>query len=249
MKKEKQHIWRQKNKNRLPIKILHEQASESYITGILLALVGGYLDVYTYVCRGGVFANAQTGNIVLLGISLADGNWAKLGHYIPPILAFMAGIVVAELVKKEFRDLTVIHWRQVVIFLEFGVLWTIAFIPSGGYDDMINVAVSFVCSMQVESFRTFHESSTYATTMCTGNLRSATEQLFRYNVSRDKQAIRKSFEYYGIILFFILGAVVGTLITRRFLEKSALVACVLLLVVFVILFIPPARQEEEKKKV
>ena len=43
-----------------------EKASESYLVGVLLAIAGGYLDVYTYVCRGGVFANAKTGNIGLL---------------------------------------------------------------------------------------------------------------------------------------------------------------------------------------
>ena len=220
------------------MKILQKQVSESYIIGVLLAIAGGYLDVYTYVCRGGVIANAQTGNIVLLGINAADHNWVKLAEYIYPILAFMAGIFVAELVKKEFRNKSVIHWRQVVIALEFAVLWTIAFIPSGIHDDYINMAVSFVCSMQVESFRTFHGTSTYATTMCTGNLRSATEQLFYYNVNKDRKAIRKSLQYYGIILFFILGAVIGTVVTRIFLEKSALVVCVLLLVVFVLMFIP-----------
>ncbi|MGN0361178.1 MAG: YoaK family protein [Hominisplanchenecus sp.] len=220
------------------MKILQKQVSESYIIGVLLAIAGGYLDVYTYVCRGGVFANAQTGNIVLLGINAADHNWVKLAEYIYPILAFMAGIFVAELVKKEFRNKSVIHWRQVVIALEFAVLWTIAFIPSGIHDDYINMAVSFVCSMQVESFRTFHGTSTYATTMCTGNLRSATEQLFYYNVNKDRKAIQKSLQYYGIILFFILGAVIGTVVTRIFLEKSALVVCVLLLVVFVLMFIP-----------
>lgn len=60
---------------------LQKQASESYLVGVLLAIAGGYLDVYTYVCRGGVFANAQTGNIVLLGINVADGNWEKLSGY------------------------------------------------------------------------------------------------------------------------------------------------------------------------
>ena len=39
--------------------------SQSYIVGLLLAFAGGYLDVYTYVCRGGVFANAQTGNMAV----------------------------------------------------------------------------------------------------------------------------------------------------------------------------------------
>ena len=60
------------------MKLQLEKASESYIVGILLAIAGGYLDVYTYICRGGVFANAQTGNIVLLGINVADQNWSKI---------------------------------------------------------------------------------------------------------------------------------------------------------------------------
>ena len=41
------------------------QMSETVLIGSLLALAGGFLDAYTYICRGGVFANAQTGNIVL----------------------------------------------------------------------------------------------------------------------------------------------------------------------------------------
>ena len=220
------------------MKLLQKQASESYIVGVLLAIAGGYLDVYTYVCRGGVFANAQTGNIVLLGINIADQNWAKLQIYIWPILAFMAGIFVTEAVKKKFRHRPGIHWRQIVIAIEFIMLWTIAFAPSGNRDHMINVAVSFVCSMQVECFRTFHETRAYTTTMCTGNLRSATEQLFYYNLTKDREACKKSLQYYGIVLFFIVGAVIGTAITRVFLEKSVLVVCVLLLIVFVIMFIP-----------
>ena len=39
------------------------QRSESLTAAALLALAGGLLDAYTYLCRGGVFANAQTGNI------------------------------------------------------------------------------------------------------------------------------------------------------------------------------------------
>ena len=45
------------------------QMSETILIGTLLALAGGFLDAYTYICRGGVFANAQTGNIVLFSIS------------------------------------------------------------------------------------------------------------------------------------------------------------------------------------
>ena len=52
-------------------KIKEKQMSENFILGIMLALTGGFLDAYTYITRGGVFANAQTGNIVLMGINLA----------------------------------------------------------------------------------------------------------------------------------------------------------------------------------
>lgn len=222
------------------MRIRLRKASESYLVGVLLAIAGGYLDVYTYVCRGGVFANAQTGNIVLLGISIADQNLSKIWFYIYPILAFILGTFLTEAVRKKYRYGASfhLHWRQIVIAMEFFVLWMIAFIPSGRYDDLINATVSFVCAMQVESFRKFN-GSPYATTMCTGNLRSATEQLFLYNTSGDKTARKKSLQYYGIILFFIVGAIFGTAITRIFLEKSVLVVCVLLLSVFVIMFVPP----------
>ena len=44
------------------------QTSERFRIGALLAVAGGLLDAYTYLMRDGVFANAQTGNIVLLGV-------------------------------------------------------------------------------------------------------------------------------------------------------------------------------------
>lgn len=174
---------------------------------------------------------------------MADQNWSKILFYTYPILAFMAGILITEYVRKKFRYNPGLHWRQIVIVIEFLVLWMIAYVPSGVNDDLINSSVSFVCSMQVESFRRFNGSA-YATTMCTGNLRSATEQLFYYNINKDKAARKKSLQYYGIILFFILGATLGTAITRAFMEKSVLIVCLLLLMVFVIMFIPPAEQEK-----
>ena len=59
-------------------KIREKQMSENFILGIMLALTGGFLDAYTYITRGGVFANAQTGNIVLMGINLAKGDFERV---------------------------------------------------------------------------------------------------------------------------------------------------------------------------
>lgn len=216
--------------------------SQSYIVGLLLAFAGGYLDVYTYVCRGGVFANAQTGNMVLLAISAAESDFGKVFKYLLPILAFMLGILVTELVKSRYRYNTAIHWRQIVIALEFIVLLIIAFVPSGVQDDLVNIAVAFVCSMQVESFRKFEGKSAYATTMCTGNLRSATEHLFFFGLNKNKEERNTSLKYYGIIAIFIVGAFVSMKVSQRVGEKSILVACFLLAAVFGLMYIPSEQQ-------
>lgn len=42
------------------------QISESIRLGALLAISGGMMDAYSYIMRGHVFANAQTGNMLLL---------------------------------------------------------------------------------------------------------------------------------------------------------------------------------------
>ena len=52
------------------------QMSESIELAIFLALSGGLMDAYSYLLRGQVFANAQTGNMLLLGVYASQGNWA-----------------------------------------------------------------------------------------------------------------------------------------------------------------------------
>lgn len=73
----------------------HGQMSDSFLVGALLSFTGGFQDAYTYLCRGKVFANAQTGNIVLMGQNLAVLDWERTIRYAIPILAFIAGIFLA----------------------------------------------------------------------------------------------------------------------------------------------------------
>ena len=218
------------------------QMSESLVLGLLLALAGGFFDAYTYLCRGGVFANAETGNIVLLGAHLAEGDWEKALRYLLPIVAFAFGVLSAELVKRRFksrqnRDIN-IHWRQIVV--------TIAALLPQSANAMVNIIISFVCAMQVETFRKVRGSA-FATTMCTGNLRSGTEQLVIWRQTGDRGAARKMKNYYSIILVFILGGAIGALVTNAVGEKALLLTLVPLAAVFLIMFIEEEREELEEE--
>ena len=212
------------------------QMSESFLLGGILAVVGGFLDAYTYLLRGGVFANAQTGNIVLLGLHFAHFHFAKAFYYLIPISAFIAGVVIVEAVKWKFQKFHFFHWRQGIVAAEFILLLAAAFIPQGSWDTAVNIAVSFVCAMQVESFRKVNGNA-YATTMCTGNLRSASESFYRYAITKDPVEREKSLRYYGIILFVIGGAALVTWMSGLFAEKAVLFCCGLLGVVFLLMFL------------
>ena len=93
-----------------------KQMSESIKLGVILAIAGGFMDAYSYMCRGKVFANAQTGNILLLGINISERNWQMALHYLVPVLAFAIGIALADLVKIRTKDLTLLHWRHILIW-------------------------------------------------------------------------------------------------------------------------------------
>ena len=76
------------------------QMSETLRLGIILALSGGFMDAYSYLERGNVFANAQTGNLLLFGVNLAEGNYFAMLSYLLPVLAFTLGILLADTVRS-----------------------------------------------------------------------------------------------------------------------------------------------------
>lgn len=214
--------------------------SETFPIGVLLTIVGGYFDAYTYIARGGVFANAQTGNIVLFGIHLAEGHWDRALSYFIPILAFVLGIFTAELVHK-IETKTPLHWRQLVIALEILTVVAAGFLPESSdglysFNMAANVIISFICALQVQTFRKIH-GITCATTMCTGNLRSGTDLLMRYTSTKNKQDLKDGLKYYFINVIFLLGAVISVFLTQAFGGVSVLFCLFPLVLVFVLMFI------------
>src|SRR6266481_8195737 len=70
---------------------------------LLLAFAGGYIDAYTWISHG-VMANAQTANLVLLWVYGTVGDWERALHFVPPIAAFMVGVVIAAWLRRSTGD-------------------------------------------------------------------------------------------------------------------------------------------------
>ena len=76
---------------------------DSILVALLLTLTGGFLDAYTFMLRGGTFANAQTGNIVMTGVNLAKGNAGDAITNVSAIIAFVIGILCSVFCMKNFK--------------------------------------------------------------------------------------------------------------------------------------------------
>lgn len=219
--------------------VRHEkQMSDSLMVGLLLAFTGGMLDAYSFVNRGSVFATAETGNIVQLCVHLSMGRWYMAFHYLLPITAFFLGILSAEAIRKKVSaHSNWFHWRQFLVAAECLVLVLVSFLPTGEPDWAANVLISFTSAVQLETFRKFRGCAG-ATTMCTGNLRSGTELLYKFLALPDPQSGEKATVYYRLILGFALGAILCGRLSLVFGERTALFACLPLLAIFFLLFKP-----------
>ena len=214
---------------------LHGQMSESFLIAGILSVSGGLQDAYTYMYRGKVFANAQTGNIVLCSVKLVEGDWSAVLHYLVPLCAFALGVLAAEKMREHFQAMQRLHWRQLVLLQEIVFLCAVGFLPHT-LDPLANALVSFVCAMQVHTFHKIH-GHVYASTMCIGNLRCAAEALGEYLRGHNRASLDAAKTYFGVILVFAAGAGLGSLVTEFTDIRAIWVCCGLLLISFILMFI------------
>ncbi len=189
--------------------------AERLASACVLSIAGGFLDIYTCLCRGRVFANAVTGNMALFGYHLFFLHWTECAKYLLAILCYAVGIFIADLVQPA-------HARVAAALVapdgdSAGVPLPRAglFHAGGKFDFQVNGVISFVCAMLVQTFRRVR-GLPFASTMCTGNLRNGTDALYRSVFEQERGELRKALHYYGVILCFILVAAAGAFLLREF---------------------------------
>ena len=210
------------------------QTSESFLLSALLSFSGGLQDAYTYNIRDQVFANAQTGNVVLMSQCFMTGEWRQGLRFMLPLLSFAIGIFVTERIEHRFKEVTAFHWRQLILLVEIVALAIVGFMPLSA-NMAANIIVSFACAMQVQTFRKVHGYG-YASTMCIGNLRSGVESFSVYVRTKERPALFKALHFFGIIFVFALGAGAGGVLSAHlgihtiWISVALLIAVTLLMV-------------------
>ncbi len=135
-----------------------------------LIVVAGCFGAYTYLLRGNVFCNAQTGNVVLMGLALGAGKWSEALYYLIPISAYLMGAFVSELLPNPIKRRFQIRWDTLLIGIEMAVVLGLGLIPASAPVQISQVAINFIASMQYNTFREA-EGIPMATTFATNHIR------------------------------------------------------------------------------
>ncbi|GAA1405909.1 YoaK family protein [Catellatospora coxensis] len=195
---------------------------------VLLTMAAGFLDAYTFLGRGGVFATAQTGNVVLLGVQAAQAQWAEALRHVPPIVAFVVGVWTAETIRLPRMAAVLRRPVRAALALEILVLVGVGLLPSGSSDELVAVMIAFVASVQITSFGLIGRWP-FNTTVTTTNLRNASQAVYGAVVRRDADAAAQAGRLWPAIASFAAGALLGGLATARLGDRAVWVATALLL--------------------
>lgn len=212
------------------------KTSQTLRFALLLTAAGGFLDAYTYVSRGGVFANAQTGNVILLGIEVSRAHWHAAVEHVWPILAFIVGVAFANLLKSERAANRMNHPIRWAMAAQVLVLAVVGFVPHSVPNAFVTIPVAFVAAMQIALFRTVGSLS-YIAIATTGNLMRFTEALYAGFVDGDRESRRAAAVYSAIIASFAGGAVVGAIATRGIGAQAAWIPAAFLAVALALFYV------------
>lgn len=212
--------------------IKKKNPSETIRLLILLSIIGGITDTYTFFVRGKVFVNAHTGNFIYLTLHLLQGEWFDVIFYIIPISVFALGIFTAEFLKDfsaKNKTKKLIHWRQIGLYIEILIFIIAAFIPIGKYDIYVNTFLAYVSALQYQSFKKTY-GNVVATTMCTGNLRNGIETLYSGIINKNIDDIKRAQIYFGSIFYFFIGCIISIsvikLLTYWNIQEKSILLCI-----------------------
>ena len=187
-----------------------------------LICIAGFFGAYTYLLRGNVFCNAQTGNVVLLGLALGSAQWLKALYYVIPISAYLLGAFVSELLPNPVKHIFLIRWDTLLIAVEMLVVLALGFVPESAPVQISQVAINFIASMQYNTFRQA-EGTPMATTFATNHIRQIGIGLakeIRHRGDRDKPHREKLRKHSLMLVFFLSGATIGTVFCHLLLGRA-----------------------------
>ena len=171
-----------------------------------LIFIGGFYGAYTYTLRGGVFCNAQTANVVLLAMAIGTFQMKQALYLLVPISSYFLGTMLSEILAKHIKKFHILRWDTILIGIEILAILLLGFLPKSAPDQICQIALNFLCSMQFNTYRQ-NEGVPMATTFVTNHIRQTGSFFVKGIRDKDPAALRRSKGHGVMLLMFLFGGI------------------------------------------
>ncbi|MEK2460890.1 YoaK family protein [Lactiplantibacillus plantarum] len=186
--------------------------------GLGLTCIGGFIDAYTFIQRGGVLAAGQTGNLIFLSVDVAQWNLPGVLTKLATVLFFTLGVIVVGILK-QWLGARSHYWRLPVLVAELVVCLMVGMLPATVSNAMQTTAFSAIAGHG------------YNNVFSTGNLKKATIALTNYWLTGVRTELDTGLVYWELVLSFATGAIVSAILQRWWTLRTIWVAAGLLILV------------------
>lgn len=179
---------------------------------LILTIVGGFMNGYSFLERGGSLVTMQSGNMARIGIAIFIKDYNLLIVSIIPVLGCLTGVTLSRVLHSYIKGKTPIFWHKLSIYIEFYIFIIVGFIPSGVHDHYLNFVIAIAAGIQfynIKSYRGF----THGTVIASGNLKNLGEILGDLIVKRDRYTLMLFLEYFLLFSSFTVGAILGSVLS------------------------------------
>ncbi|CAM4244838.1 YoaK family protein [Weissella hellenica] len=220
--------------------IHHYPIKESMRTGMLLAATAGFIDAYTFQIHDMRFASFQSGNLLQIGLNVADGKWLHALIYFWPVFAFLIGTSFNQFLKQFAKKHQQSH-TMLALLVEFIGLFGVALLEYHTISsDIILPLLAFFMAIQADTFNLIH-GMPYMTILSTGNLRTLSSGLTNGLLWHDKQALHRAGRVAPVILAFFVSAILAFFAIQLLHQGALFIAPILILGILILV------KREEKR--
>jgi uncharacterized membrane protein YoaK (UPF0700 family) len=184
------------------------------LAGLVLLVATGSVDSYTFLAHGHVFAEAMTGNLVLIGIGVVEPEIVEFWRPLAAYAAFVAGVALLWWIGARTKPGTRAPQVATLTF-EIAVLVIVGFVPSGVPPVVTVTAIAFASGLQIAAFQRLGLAKFTTTVMTSNSLHTVNAALTAW-ASGSRQDRDVATHLAAGLVAFMVGVFAGALLTNTF---------------------------------
>lgn len=204
---------------------IHQSSLWIYLAVILLSLNGGYINAATIISFLHNAVGYVTGNIALSGTYLAKDDYMMFLSAILLVISFLIGAILSGLIIEDINYNKDYRYKANLI-LQL-ILVSISIVLIHYKQTYCQYLLAMAMGLQ-NAMTTHYGSALIRTTHMTGTTTDL-GILVAYWIKKKKVKIWKIKLYSMLILFFLIGSILGGIIFTNFQEKSLFIPVVIYL--------------------